>query len=378
MPIYEFYCPDCHRIFNFFSRQVNTRKRPKCPRCGRPRLSRQVSIFAISRGRSEPEDAGLPDLDPQQLERAMASLASEAEGLKDDDPRQMGRLLRKVYEATGLGLGSGLEEAVSRLEAGEDPDSAMRKEGEERFRQRLREAPHYFDFLRGLVVGRGDRPEEKERAVRSALETLTAFGDDDLHLKTLLERLSESFGVEMPVLRRALGEIRRTPSGGAAGKEARLEIAETGEEDGKPEEKALLALLLSEGQGREMVLELLDAGDFADPRLSRIFGTLKHLGRVPTVEDLGRLFPDPGTSRLVHELSFLEVSRQGAWVRPAALRLKLAGLLERNRDFQGRVEALELAGDGLPAELLEEWRHLGERIRTLRKELDQSLKQEGA
>ncbi|MCK4728291.1 MAG: zinc ribbon domain-containing protein, partial [Desulfobacterales bacterium] len=33
MPIYEFYCEDCNTIFNFFSRSVNTTKRPPCPRC---------------------------------------------------------------------------------------------------------------------------------------------------------------------------------------------------------------------------------------------------------------------------------------------------------------------------------------------------------
>lgn len=28
MPIYEFYCSDCHAIFNFLSRQMNISKRP--------------------------------------------------------------------------------------------------------------------------------------------------------------------------------------------------------------------------------------------------------------------------------------------------------------------------------------------------------------
>ncbi len=50
MPVYEFYCPDCHAIFNFFSRRVDTETQPACPRCGRPELGRQASLFAISRG----------------------------------------------------------------------------------------------------------------------------------------------------------------------------------------------------------------------------------------------------------------------------------------------------------------------------------------
>ncbi len=50
MPVYEFYCPDCHTIFNFFSRRVNTAARPACPRCERPELERQVSSSPLAPG----------------------------------------------------------------------------------------------------------------------------------------------------------------------------------------------------------------------------------------------------------------------------------------------------------------------------------------
>ncbi len=50
MPVYEFYCADCHTVYNFFSQSVNTAKRPTCPKCGRPELERRASLFAISKG----------------------------------------------------------------------------------------------------------------------------------------------------------------------------------------------------------------------------------------------------------------------------------------------------------------------------------------
>jgi len=53
MPVYEFYCPDCHTIFNFFSRRVDTETRPTCPACSRPDLERQAFPFAISKARGE-------------------------------------------------------------------------------------------------------------------------------------------------------------------------------------------------------------------------------------------------------------------------------------------------------------------------------------
>jgi putative FmdB family regulatory protein len=122
MPIYEFYCSRCHRIFTFLSRSINVDKRPPCPKCGREELARRVSAFAISKGRKEDAtgDDPLSGLDETRLERAMEALAGEAEGLDEEDPRQASRLMRKLFDATGLPLSGGMEEALRRMEAGED------------------------------------------------------------------------------------------------------------------------------------------------------------------------------------------------------------------------------------------------------------------
>jgi putative FmdB family regulatory protein len=86
MPIYEFYCPHCHMLFNFFSHKVNTAKRPLCPRCGKAKLEREVSSFSLG-GRSEDPGEGddIP-FDEQKMERAMTALAGEAESINEDDP----------------------------------------------------------------------------------------------------------------------------------------------------------------------------------------------------------------------------------------------------------------------------------------------------
>lgn len=130
MPVYEFYCADCHTIFNFLSRRVNTEKRPDCPRCGRHELQRQVSRFAFSKGRTEEPLEGMPDMDEEKLERAMMGLAGEMEGMDENDPRQMARFMRKLQDATGMNLGSGFEEAMRRLEAGEDPEKIEAEMGD--------------------------------------------------------------------------------------------------------------------------------------------------------------------------------------------------------------------------------------------------------
>jgi len=122
MPIYEFYCQDCNTIYNFFSKSVNTKKSPKCPRCKTSRLSRQVSVFSVTGRAKEGNDADDPPFDESKMEKAIQMLGKEAESINEEDPRQAADLMRKLSDAAGLKLGSGMDEAIRRLEKGEDPD----------------------------------------------------------------------------------------------------------------------------------------------------------------------------------------------------------------------------------------------------------------
>lgn len=139
MPIYEFYCSKCHVVFNFFSRKIDTQSSPDCPRCRKKKLERQVSRFAMT-GRAKGDDEGAADLpvDEHKMEQALSSLAGEAESINEDDPRQAAQLMRKFSKMTGMEFGGGMEEALKRLEAGEDPESIEAEmgdlmEGEEPF-----------------------------------------------------------------------------------------------------------------------------------------------------------------------------------------------------------------------------------------------------
>lgn len=132
MPIYEFYCADCHTIFNFFSRRINTEKVPACPKCGRAELKRQVSMFSMSKGRSEEDedDAMFGGIDEAQMESALGALAGEMEHIDEDDPKQAAQMMRRLFDATGMKLGAGMEEAIRRMEAGDDPDRIEEEMGD--------------------------------------------------------------------------------------------------------------------------------------------------------------------------------------------------------------------------------------------------------
>jgi putative FmdB family regulatory protein len=131
MPIYEFYCYKCHAIYSFFSRRVDTERSPGCPKCGLKSLDRQVSRFAFSTGQSSSEsnDDG-PGLDDPKMERAMMELASDLEHADENDPRAMAHMMRKMVDVTGMPKNAGIEEAIRRLEAGEDPDRLEEEMGD--------------------------------------------------------------------------------------------------------------------------------------------------------------------------------------------------------------------------------------------------------
>jgi putative FmdB family regulatory protein len=133
MPIYEFYCPACHRIFNFLSRSINTEKVPSCPKCGRERLDRKVSRFAALRGgKKEGGEEGMPDLpiDESRMEQAMMAMASEMEGMDENDPKAAAKFMQKFSSLTGLELNDNMKEALRRMESGEDPEAIEQEMGD--------------------------------------------------------------------------------------------------------------------------------------------------------------------------------------------------------------------------------------------------------
>ncbi len=129
MPIYEFYCSDCNTIFNFFSKTINTETVPPCPKCDNAALSRQVSMFAVTGRAKEEGDEDLP-FDESKMEQAMHVLEREAGNIDENDPRQAANLMRKLSDMTGIQLGGGMEEALARMEKGEDPDAIEEEMGD--------------------------------------------------------------------------------------------------------------------------------------------------------------------------------------------------------------------------------------------------------
>jgi putative FmdB family regulatory protein len=130
MPIYEFYCDRCNVIFNFFSSRIDTTTLPVCPQCGKENLERRISTFAMIGKAKENGDDPFSGLDESKMEQALQSLMRDAQGINEEDPRQMAALMRKFSDKTGVNLGESMQEAISRMEAGEDPEQVEREMGD--------------------------------------------------------------------------------------------------------------------------------------------------------------------------------------------------------------------------------------------------------
>ena len=110
MPYYDYRCRDCRRRARlFYTYAEYDTAEPTCPHCQSTNLSRLISRVALAKT----EDSRMESMDPDSM------LA----GLDEDDPRSMGRFMRKMSREMGEDLGDEFDEVVGRLESGESPES---------------------------------------------------------------------------------------------------------------------------------------------------------------------------------------------------------------------------------------------------------------
>lgn len=129
MPIYEYYCPENHTIYQFYAKTLAQGQTvPKCPDDPKYPMRKLVSAFAVTRGGKKDEAApsAAPDADgpdDARMEAAMSAMESEFANVDENDPRAMARMMRRMAEVTGEKIDGEMEEVVRKLEEGADPES---------------------------------------------------------------------------------------------------------------------------------------------------------------------------------------------------------------------------------------------------------------
>ncbi len=138
MPIYEYYCPQNHTIYQFYAKTLaQGRLTPRCPDNPKFEMRKLVSGFAIGSGaKAETSEAspapGRGDAaEDARMDAALGAMEREFSGVDENDPRAMARMMRKMSELTGEKIDGEMEEVVRKLEEGADPESLEEQLGGE-------------------------------------------------------------------------------------------------------------------------------------------------------------------------------------------------------------------------------------------------------
>lgn len=109
MPTYDFICNNCNQRFDVFLTYAEYGKATvTCPHCQSKNVRRRMTKVRIAKSEETRMDS-------------MADDFSGFEGL-EDDPKAMGRMMRKMGKEMGEDLPPEFDEVVDRLEAGQSPE----------------------------------------------------------------------------------------------------------------------------------------------------------------------------------------------------------------------------------------------------------------
>jgi putative FmdB family regulatory protein len=109
MPTYDFICNDCNQRFDVFLTFAEYGKKTvTCTLCGSKNVRRRMTKVRIAKS------------EESRME-AMADDFSGFEGL-EEDPRAMGKMMRKLGREMGEELPPEFDEVVDRLEKGQSPE----------------------------------------------------------------------------------------------------------------------------------------------------------------------------------------------------------------------------------------------------------------
>jgi hypothetical protein len=139
MPIYEYYCPENHTIYQFYAKTLAQGKTvPRCPENPKYRLKKLVSAFAVTSGGKKDDVAEMKSsaapadsAEDARMEAAMGAMEKEFSSVDENDPRAMAKMMRRMSDLTGEKIDGEMEEVVRKLEEGADPDSLEEQLGGE-------------------------------------------------------------------------------------------------------------------------------------------------------------------------------------------------------------------------------------------------------
>ncbi len=112
MPLYDYRCLDCHRSFEIYiSYAEYGTRRVQCPHCQSDNIRRRLPRVRLAKSEEERIESLADDFSDPNL----------VEGL-EEDPRTLGRWMRRMSQELGEEMPPEFDEVVDRLEKGQRPE----------------------------------------------------------------------------------------------------------------------------------------------------------------------------------------------------------------------------------------------------------------
>ncbi|MEK6727254.1 MAG: DNA primase [Candidatus Omnitrophota bacterium] len=235
------------------------------------------------------------------------------------------------------------------LDEGFDPDSYVRKNGIEKFREKIGQAQNLFDYKLDILRSRyNPRQIEGKASIASAiLETIDKFKNAVLKSE-YIKRLAQVLDIREESLLQELKKVKQDRP-----YEALENLARKKGQNISPTESLLIKLMLEETELINRIRQSLEPSDFQDARISRIVSIMFDLveeGKniVPSVL-MNDFFKDEEIAQVLCESMFLPVDssmeHKERIVDDCVQRIKSERLKLRKMHLHQQINEAQTVGD---------------------------------
>ena len=259
-------------------------------------------------------------------------------------------------------IDEGVNVKVAPLPKGLDPDGLVRQSGIESLKEKIKNAPSFFDYKLEVLKGRYNLLEAPGKAKIAGEMLLTINKFDNAILKgEYTKKLSEQLKVPEQNILLELGKLKpvnASPDRPAAEVEKKPPQI-------NPAEKLLIKFMLEEKELIAVIMQQLSPADFADARTAKIVAVMQDLvgqGKNITPSLLMNYFSEDDASSLVCETMFMpeltDQTREKA-VNDCIARIKLQSIKSRREHLHLEIKSAQSRGDeGKLNSLIQEFHNL--------------------
>ncbi|MCK9604475.1 MAG: DNA primase [Candidatus Omnitrophica bacterium] len=254
----------------------------------------------------------------------------------------------------------GMNVRVVCLPQGFDPDSFVRKNGIENFKQKVQQAQNLFDYKLNILKSRHSikEAEGKARIASEMLPTINKFKNAILKSE-YIKKLSEELNVaEHHIIEESNKVKDDKPFSAPAQASAKKAL------DINPTEKLLIKMMLEETETINRIKEHLEPADFQDERVSRIVSIMFDFvaqGKSVGTSILINHFAEEDISQIISESVFLEVSSgdKDRVIDDCIQRLKGKKIKLQRQHLHNQIKTAQASGDQIRLDsLMEEFHQL--------------------